>query len=107
MRESASRYKKHRFSQEIIQCAVWLYYRFNLSQRDVEKTVKRGDSVALCLDRSFRAVAAMLGVLKAGAAFVPIDPEFPKDRLSYIIQDASIHAVLCSSLLARQTEIFR
>ena len=36
MRKSASLYKRHRFPPEIIQYAVWLYYRFNLSQRDIE-----------------------------------------------------------------------
>lgn len=36
MSKSASLYKRHRFPPEIIQYAVWLYYRFNLSQRDIE-----------------------------------------------------------------------
>ncbi len=36
MRKSASLYKRHRFPPEIIQYAVWLYYHFNLSQRDIE-----------------------------------------------------------------------
>jgi putative transposase len=41
MRHPATRYKRHRFPPEIIQHAVWLYYRFNLSHRDIEDLLAR------------------------------------------------------------------
>ncbi|ALN78402.1 non-ribosomal peptide synthetase [Lysobacter antibioticus] len=47
------------------------------------------DRVALVLPRSPHTIAAVLGVLKAGAAFVPLDPEYPLDRLAYMLDDAS------------------
>ena len=50
--------------------------------------------IGICLDRSFDAVATMLGILKAGCAFVPLDPEFPIDRLKYIIEDADIFHIV-------------
>jgi amino acid adenylation domain-containing protein len=50
--------------------------------------------VGLCLDRSLQAVAALLGILKAGAAFVPLDPTYPRDRLAFMIADARLPIVL-------------
>src|ERR1700761_3599956 len=44
--------------------------------------------VALYLERSIELVVAMLGVLKAGGAYVPLDPLHPRQRLSYIVDDA-------------------
>lgn len=52
--------------------------------------------VPLCFEKSSFAVVAMLGVLKAGAAFVPLDPVHPVARLSEIVQDCSAEVILCS-----------
>src|SRR5581483_10923967 len=50
--------------------------------------------VGLYLDRSLDMIVALLGVLKAGAAYVPLDPAFPKDRLAYIAEDAELSALV-------------
>ncbi|HEX9731462.1 MAG TPA: amino acid adenylation domain-containing protein [Thermoanaerobaculia bacterium] len=50
--------------------------------------------VGLFLDRSPELVVAMLGVLKAGAAFVPLDPAYPRARLTFMLEDAGVAAVL-------------
>ncbi|MGC7096121.1 amino acid adenylation domain-containing protein [Amycolatopsis lurida] len=50
--------------------------------------------VALLLPRSFELVAGILGVLKAGAAYLPIDPEYPADRVRYMIADSAPRLVL-------------
>lgn len=50
--------------------------------------------VGICMNRSIEMVASMLGVLKAGAAYVPLDPEYPKDRLNYMIEDSQPAIVL-------------
>ncbi|WP_245674591.1 non-ribosomal peptide synthetase/MFS transporter [Herbidospora cretacea] len=52
--------------------------------------VRPGDRVAVCLDQSTGLAVALLGVLKAGAAYVPLDPEQPDDRLAYLIADSGI-----------------
>ncbi|NJN32593.1 MAG: amino acid adenylation domain-containing protein, partial [Synechococcales cyanobacterium RM1_1_8] len=46
------------------------------------------DLVGLCLDRSFEMVIGMLAIHKAGAAYLPLDPNYPADRLSLIVEDA-------------------
>lgn len=59
--------------------------------------------IGICMDRSANAIICMLGIMKSGCAFVPLDPEFPKDRLAYIVEDASIDLVLCDK---RYRELF-
>ncbi len=53
-----------------------------------------GDRVALMFDDAVWAYTAMLAALKVGAAFVPLDPGFPADRVGYIVSDAAASAVL-------------
>ncbi|MFG3253799.1 amino acid adenylation domain-containing protein [Streptomyces sp. NPDC048172] len=53
-----------------------------------------GDTVALVLPRSAEGVVALLAVLKAGAAYLPVDPAYPADRVAYMIEDARPAAVL-------------
>ena len=45
--------------------------------------------VAVCLERGFEMVIALLGILKSGSAYVPLDPTYPKDRLRFMIEDAA------------------
>lgn len=56
--------------------------------------------VALCLGRSAAMVVALLGVLKAGAAYVPLDPDEPLERLAMIFEETKTPVVLTESLLA-------
>ncbi len=56
--------------------------------------------VGVCLERSPELVIALLGVLKAGAAYVPLDPAYPRERLGWMIEDAQVTLVLSSSALA-------
>ncbi|WPQ62330.1 amino acid adenylation domain-containing protein [Chitinophaga sancti] len=57
--------------------------------------IKTGSLVPVCMDRSIDMITGILGILKLGAAYVPIDPAFPKDRISYIINDCKAEVVLC------------
>jgi amino acid adenylation domain-containing protein len=50
--------------------------------------------IGICVDKSPQAIAAMLGVLKAGAAFVPLDPEYPIDRIAFMVEDAAISTII-------------
>jgi amino acid adenylation domain-containing protein len=55
--------------------------------------------VGICLERSIEMVVAVLGVLKAGGGYVPLDPAYPKDRLTYMIKDASATILLTQQRL--------
>ncbi len=56
--------------------------------------IQRGSRVAMLLDRSVDTYAAILGTLKAGAAYVPIDPQYPPERIAYILQNSSANIAL-------------
>ena len=61
--------------------------------------VTPGSRVALCLDRNIDIPVAAVAVLKAGAAYVPLDPAHPIERLRHIIEDAQVACVVTTSLL--------
>jgi len=56
--------------------------------------VRRGDRVALALERSADLIVSMLGVIKAGAAYVPLDPRYPVERLTTMVEDGNVTAVV-------------
>ncbi|MBT2748499.1 MULTISPECIES: non-ribosomal peptide synthetase [unclassified Lysobacter] len=51
--------------------------------------VKPDDRVAICVERSVEMVVGLIGILKAGAGYVPLDPSYPLDRLSYMLADSA------------------
>ena len=55
--------------------------------------------IGVLADRSLEAVVALLGVLKSGAAFVPLDAEFPTERLSFMLEDTAARALLATPRL--------
>ncbi len=57
------------------------------------------DFVAICLERSIEMVVAILATLKAGAAYVPLDPAYPSERLAFMLQDAKPKSILTTSAL--------
>lgn len=56
--------------------------------------------VALCLERSPAMLVAILGVLKAGGAYLPLDPNYPAERLAFVLADAGVPLVLTQEHLA-------
>ena len=65
-----------------------------LAHRLVELGVGADSIVGLYLDRSVEIVVGMLAVLKAGGAYLPLDPEVPAERLAFIAKDARVHVVI-------------
>nr|WP_246555422.1 non-ribosomal peptide synthetase [Streptomyces paradoxus] len=55
--------------------------------------------VAVCLERGVDLVVALLGVLKSGAAYLPIDPEYPAERIAFTLADAHVACVLTGTAL--------
>lgn len=54
----------------------------------IEKGIGRGDIVAFMLPRRCYLIATMIGILKSGAAYMPIDPDYPQDRIDYMLSDS-------------------
>nr|WP_168509945.1 non-ribosomal peptide synthetase [Streptomyces sp. S1D4-11]QIY97413.1 amino acid adenylation domain-containing protein [Streptomyces sp. S1D4-11] len=51
-------------------------------------------AVGLCLERGADTIVALLAILKAGAAYLPLDPDYPADRLGYLLKDAGVELVV-------------
>ncbi|WP_405775440.1 non-ribosomal peptide synthase/polyketide synthase [Streptomyces sp. NBC_00859] len=60
--------------------------------------------VAVALPRSAELVVALLAVLKTGAAYVPVDPDYPADRIAYILEDAAPMCVVTKEMLAESAQ---
>ncbi len=72
-----------------------------------ERGVREG-TVGLLFQQGNRSVSAILGVLKAGKTYVPLDPTYPKDRLLAILEDAQIHVIVSDDMnLALARELSR
>lgn len=56
--------------------------------------VKPNEIVAIMVERSFEMVVGILGILKAGGAYLPIDPQYPSERIKYIIEDSNTKILL-------------
>src|SRR5687768_15958158 len=63
-----------------------------------ENDVQTGDIVGICQGRTCEAIISMLGILKAGAAYLPLDPKCPPDRLRFMVEDSH-----CPLILTDQT----
>ncbi|MFL9462640.1 amino acid adenylation domain-containing protein [Scytonema tolypothrichoides VB-61278_2] len=55
--------------------------------------------VGLCVERSLSMVVGLLGILKAGGAYVPLDPAYPRDRLAFMLEEASVPVLLTQERL--------
>ena len=75
-----------------------------LSRRLVADGVKIGSIVAICMDHSIHLVAAILGVLKAGAAYLPIDPDYPQSRVNFILKDSNSQHLIADGKSADSAE---
>ena len=75
------------------------YLRFNGINVD--------DIVAICVDRSPEAIIAMIGVLKSGGAYLPLDPTSPEERLRYIIEDSKAKLVITEKIFEDSIDFSR
>ncbi|CAN7722984.1 amino acid adenylation domain-containing protein [Rhizobium rhizogenes] len=61
--------------------------------------IGRGSLVGVLMERRPDTLVCLLGILKSGAAYVPIDPTFPSDRIAYVLRDSRLHLLLSENSL--------
>ncbi len=71
----------------------------------IGRGVRVEDRVAICVERSVEMLVGMLGVLKSGAGYVPLDPSYPAQRLSYMVQDSAPVMLLTQSGLQQHLPV--
>ncbi|MDM0076073.1 amino acid adenylation domain-containing protein [Variovorax sp. J2P1-59] len=65
-----------------------------MARRLQARGVRAGDTVGVMLDRSSAAVVVLLGILKAGAVYVPVQPDFPPDRIAFMLSHSDVGLVV-------------
>lgn len=73
-----------------------LQKRTNQLAHYLKKIRVKGSLVPICIERGIDALVAIVAILKAGGAYVPIDPEYPAERIRFILEDTSARVVICS-----------
>lgn len=58
------------------------------------QNANKNDLIGLCIDRSINMIISIIGILKAGCAYVPIDPQYPIDRIRHIINDSKVRIII-------------
>lgn len=64
--------------------------------------ISSGSIVGIMVNRSFEMIISILAVLKAGAAYIPIDPEYPEDRIKYILSNSNCNALITLNKLSEK-----
>ncbi|RKI67440.1 amino acid adenylation domain-containing protein, partial [Corallococcus sp. AB049A] len=62
--------------------------------------VRPGHRVGLCVERSFGSITAILGILKTGAAYVPVDPQAPAERIAWVLREAGVNLLVTEAAVA-------
>ncbi|WP_340203703.1 amino acid adenylation domain-containing protein [Ascidiimonas sp. W6] len=60
----------------------------------LDQGVKKEELIPICVNRSIEMIVGIIGILKSGAAFVPIDPEYPTERISYMLEDVDAKMIV-------------
>ncbi|RYE96212.1 MAG: non-ribosomal peptide synthetase, partial [Oxalobacteraceae bacterium] len=71
-----------------------------VAQRLLQLGVRPDARVAICVERGPELIVGMLGILKAGAGYVPLDPAYPEDRLQFMLSDSAPAALVTQGTLA-------
>lgn len=67
----------------------------------ISQGVTNNALIGVCLERSIEMIVATLGILKAGACYIPLDPEYPQDRIQYMLENS------CAALVVTQSSVLK
>lgn len=70
-----------------------------LAHHLIDNGVQPGELVAICAGRSLELIVGLLGILKAGAAYLPLEPTYPAARLDFMLEDAAVATILTQDAL--------
>jgi amino acid adenylation domain-containing protein/non-ribosomal peptide synthase protein (TIGR01720 family) len=73
----------------------------------IEKGVKPDTIVGIMVERSIEMIIGIMGILMAGGAYLPIDPEYPAARINYMLSDSSANVLVTTCTLAKEVKKFR
>lgn len=73
----------------------------------LKKIRKPNEVIGLCVERSLDMIVGLVGILKAGCAYLPIDPEYPAQRIDFILEDAQVDIVITQNSLQTIFEEFK
>jgi amino acid adenylation domain-containing protein len=100
---SASRFPNHIAVEEALDGSICYHELTQLSDRVrdrlVQLGVNSGDRVGICMRKSADAVASIFGIMKAGAAYVPVDPTAPASRNAFIFRDCAVKVLVVEERL--------
>ncbi len=68
------------------------------------KGVKADSIVAIMVERSIDMITGIMGIIKAGGAYLPIDPEYPNDRITYMLEDSKVNILLTQTQLVNKAD---
>ncbi|MBK0378790.1 non-ribosomal peptide synthetase [Mucilaginibacter segetis] len=63
----------------------------------IEKGIQKGDVIGMALDRCPEMIICLVAILKSGATYVPLDPEYPKDRIEFMLEDSGAKVLITSA----------
>ncbi|HVW06447.1 MAG TPA: MupA/Atu3671 family FMN-dependent luciferase-like monooxygenase [Vicinamibacterales bacterium] len=89
-----------RFRDQSLTYAELNRHANHLASRLRARGVGRGSVVGVFVERSLEMVVALVGIFKAGAAYLPLDPSFPQERLAWMIEDTDSRVILTQSHLS-------
>ena len=74
----------------------------SLGSQLIAQDIKPSDRIGIYLNRSHESVIAILAIINIGAVYVPLDPNYPEERLQFILNDSSLKAIITSSDVKNQ-----
>ena len=96
--------KSPRARAVIVSDKSYTYEQLNSAANQVARFLRKrgiatGSRVGLCVERSFEMLVGLFGILKSGAAYVPLDPNYPDERIAFMIKDARLNTILTQANL--------
>ncbi|MGD2092001.1 MAG: amino acid adenylation domain-containing protein, partial [Candidatus Aminicenantes bacterium] len=70
----------------------------------IGKGIRAGSIVGIMVERSVEMIVGIMGILKSGGAYLPIDPEHPEDRIDYMLKDSAANVLITTRVLAKESK---